>query len=231
MQKPIIGILAGMGPKSTAPFINAVINQCEELLNAKNDIDFPPMIIYSLPTPFYINQNIDHELMKNTICEGLKKLESCGVSFIAMPCNTAHIYFEKLKKCISIPLLNMIDITIKTITSSTKKIGILGTHLTINSKIFQKELDKTNLEYVENPNWQILVDELILKIKTEKNIMQLKNLWEKLSNDLLKDQIDTLLIVCSDLSIIKNEFEQKFQTIDSSICLANETVKKWHIIK
>ncbi len=55
------------------------------------------MMIYSLPTPFYIDRPINHELMKETIIDGLQKLESTGVNFIAMPCNSAHIYFKELK--------------------------------------------------------------------------------------------------------------------------------------
>ena len=93
----MIGILAGMGPKSTGPFIDQVISAFQSITGVKNDIDFPPMMIYSLPTPFYLDRPIDHKLMERTICNGLKKLESCGSSFIAMPCNTAHLYFEKLQ--------------------------------------------------------------------------------------------------------------------------------------
>jgi hypothetical protein len=39
--------------------------------------------MYSVPNPFYINRPINHELMKKTIIEGLQKLESTNVSFIA----------------------------------------------------------------------------------------------------------------------------------------------------
>jgi aspartate racemase len=47
-EKKIIGIPAGMGPKSTGPFIDQVISSFQSSTGAKNDIDFPPIIIYSL---------------------------------------------------------------------------------------------------------------------------------------------------------------------------------------
>ena len=127
----MIGILAGMGPKSTGPFIDQVVLSFQSLTGAKNDIDFPPMMIYSLPTPFYIDRQIDHTLMEQTICEGLQKLETCGASFIAMPCNTAHLYFKNLQKCIQIPLLNIVCVTINQIPKSAKRITILGTRQTL----------------------------------------------------------------------------------------------------
>jgi len=55
----MIGILAGMGPKSTGPFIDQLVFQFQEIIGAKNDIDFPHIMIYSLPTPFYANGSID----------------------------------------------------------------------------------------------------------------------------------------------------------------------------
>ena len=102
----MIGILAGMGPKSTGPFVDQVISAFQRLTGAKDDIDFPPMLIYSLPTPFYVDQPVDHTLMQKTISTGLKKLEEWGASFIAMPCNTAHLYFSELQQGVRIPLLN-----------------------------------------------------------------------------------------------------------------------------
>lgn len=55
MPENIIGILAGMGPRSTAPFIDLVIDECQRQYGAQNDIDFPSMMIYSLPAPCYVD--------------------------------------------------------------------------------------------------------------------------------------------------------------------------------
>jgi hypothetical protein len=65
-----------------AHFIDQLINEYQIITGAKNDIDFPRIMIYSLPTPFYIDRPLDHALMQKTICEGLKKLESSEVLFI-----------------------------------------------------------------------------------------------------------------------------------------------------
>ncbi len=70
----MIGILAGMGPKSTGPFIDTVVAECQTIYGAKHDMDFPHMMIYSCPTPFYMDRPIDHEAMKKAIIEGAQKL-------------------------------------------------------------------------------------------------------------------------------------------------------------
>lgn len=53
MAQPLIGILAGMGPRSTAPFVDLVIDECQSQYGATFDIDFPRMLILSQPTPFF----------------------------------------------------------------------------------------------------------------------------------------------------------------------------------
>jgi len=220
-----IGILAGMGPKSTGPFLDEVIYQFQQMTGAKDDLDFPPMIIYSLPTPFYTDRPIDHDAMQKTICEGLRRLESIGVSFIAMPCNTAHLYFEALEQCIRVPLLNMIDLTVAAIPSTAKKVTLLGTRPTIESKVYQNALKEKNLECILHSNWQKQIDEIITHIKTEKNPSP--HLLDPLFTQFKSAQIDTLLLVCTDLNVIFRQGQFPFQIVDSSKSLAKAIVHRW----
>ncbi|TCO68302.1 hypothetical protein [Marinisporobacter balticus] len=43
MNGSLIGILAGMGPRSTAPFLDLVIDECQLQYGAKYDEEFPHM--------------------------------------------------------------------------------------------------------------------------------------------------------------------------------------------
>ena len=71
----MIGILAGMGPKSTGPFVDTVVAKCQTIYGAKHDMDFPHMMIYSCPTPFYMDRPIDHEAMKKRLLKEHKTRE------------------------------------------------------------------------------------------------------------------------------------------------------------
>ena len=226
-QDKIIGVLAGMGPKSTGPFIDQIVAAFQRLTGAKNDIDFPPMMIYSLPTPFYIDRPIDHDLMGKTICAGLQKLEDCGASFIAMPCNTAHLYFSQLQQCIGIPLLNIVTATLDRLPKSIGKIAILGTRPTIKSGIYQKGLEHALLDLVMESSWQQKIDDLILSLKSAAPIKKSVHLWEELANDFQKAGVDTIILACTDLNVILQSVSSPFQVVDSSLCLAEEIVKKW----
>lgn len=221
-----IGILAGMGPKSTSPFLDLVIEQCQKQYGAFHDIDFPHIIIYSLPTPFYIHQKIDHKNMEFSIIEGLQKLESIGVDFISMPCNTAHKYFETLKNCIKIPLLNIVDATVKCLEKESKKVTLFATRETVDAKIYQLTLQQANIELILKEEWQQEVDHLIQGVKYGENQGKLSLIIERLSTYLHDEHIDTIIIACTDITSIKKTMTD-FTIIDSSEALAEETIRMY----
>jgi aspartate racemase len=214
-----------MGPKSTGPFIDQVVEQCQKIYGAKNDMDFPHMMIYSCPTPFYVDRPINHVEMEKAIIKGAQKLESTGVAFIAMPCNTAHLYFEKIKKSISIPLLNMIDVTIKEIPKNTKRVALLATPATVQSGIYQEAFLKLGFDYIHKDRWQTYVNQIITNIKAG----QLNDsipLWNQLCSE-LAETVDAVIIACTDLSVISDQKWDHIFFVDSSTCLARAVVKKY----
>ncbi|RXG10506.1 amino acid racemase [Bacillus cereus] len=216
----MIGILAGMGPKSTGSFVDTVVAECQTIYGAKHDMDFPHMMIYSCPTPFYMDRPIDHEAMKKAIIEGAQKLESTGASFIAMPCNTAHLYFEELQQSLSIPILNIVDETLKAIPENTKRVALLATEATVQSGIYQDGIAKRNIEYIHYEQWQESINQIITYIKSGE-VEEARELWSALVLQ-LKDEVDTAIIACTDLNVLASE-----DFIDSSQCLAKAVVRMY----
>ena len=227
MNRNLIGILAGMGPRSTAPFLDLVIDECQLQYDAKYDEEFPHMMVYSLPTPFYIDRPINHELMKKTIIEGLQKLESAGVDFIAMPCNSAHIYFNELKESIGIPLLNIVEETIKQLPIVSQKVTIFSTSSTFESGIYQKGIINGGHEFVFKAEWQGKLNNLIQKIKLDKKNKDNIRIWGELIEDVEKEDIKSIIIACTDLNIVLEKLHSKMNIIDSSKCLAQSVISRY----
>ncbi|PFL64593.1 amino-acid racemase [Bacillus cereus] len=216
----MIGILAGMGPKSTGPFVDTVVATCQTIYGAKHDMDFPHMMIYSCPTPFYMDRLIDHEAMKKAIIEGAQNLESTGVEFIAMPCNTAHLYFEELQHSLSIPILNIVDETLQAIPENTKRVALLATEATIQAGIYQDGIAKCNIEYIHHEKWQEMINQIITCTKSGE-IKEARELWNALVLQ-LQDEVDTAIIACTDLNVVSSE-----DFVDSAQCLAEAVVRMY----
>lgn len=226
-MKKTIGILAGMGPRSTAPFLDLVIDECQKRYGARNDNDFPKMMIYSLPTPFYVDRPINHKVMKETIIEGLQKLEKTGVDFIAMPCNFAHIYFEDLEKSINVPLLNIVDETVKELPTNSERTTLFSTSFTYEFGIYQKGIKNYKHEFVFNNEWQVILNNLIKSIKEnkddEKNVETLK----KLIKEVEEEDVQNIIIGCTDLNPVLKKTEVPINIVDSSKCLAEAVIKRY----
>ncbi|MBP0815764.1 aspartate/glutamate racemase family protein [Bacillus anthracis] len=216
----MIGILAGMGPKSTGPFVDTVVAECQTIYGAKHDMDFPHMMIYSCPTPFYMDRPIDHEAMKKAIIEGAQKLESTGAGFIAMSCNTAHLYFEELQQSLSIPILNIVDETLKAIPETAKRVALLETEATVQAGIYQDGIAKRNIEYIHYEQWQESINQIITYIKSGE-VEEARELWSALVLQ-LKDEVDTAIIACTDLNVVASE-----DFVDSAQCLAKAGVRMY----
>lgn len=227
MSEKLIGILAGMGPRSTAPFVDLVVDECQIQYGAKYDDEFPKMMIYSLPTSFYIDRPINHELMKETIIEGLQKLESIGISFIAMPCNSAHIYFKELKESIKVPLLNIVEETVKKLPIVSQKVTLFSTSSTFESTIYQKGIINNGHEFIFKDEWQVKLNNLIQNIKIDKENTQNIDIWNELIEDVKKESVENIVIACTDLNVVLEKAYPSINIIDSSKCLAKSVVSEY----
>ncbi len=223
----LIGILAGMGPRSTAPFVDLVVTECQKQYGAKHDLDFPPMMIYSLPAPFYDDRPIDPPALKAAICEGLKKLESTGVDFIAMPCNSAHIYYDDLVSCIHAPLLNMIDEALRALPAGVTKMALLATRPTAESGLYQAGAKRFGVELLTDERWQILVDDLIRVIKSSQTRDGARMLWRELLAEVKSQGVESAVLACTDLNAVSGTAQASLSILDATECLARAVVSRW----
>ncbi|MBP2644530.1 MAG: Aspartate racemase [Firmicutes bacterium] len=173
----MIGILAGMGPKSTAPFVDKVIHLCQDHYGATYDIDFPPMMIYSCPTPFYLDRPLNHEAMETAIIEGARRLASTGVDFLAIPCNTAHCYFENIQKAVDIPVLNMVEEALRCVPG--KRVALIATRATVEAGIYQEAFGRLGRSFVWRREWQEMISAVIAAVKSPNGLPAAIGEWKR----------------------------------------------------
>ncbi len=222
-----IGILAGMGPRSTAPFLELVYDECQMQYGAKNDIDFPEIVVFSWPTPFYIDQKVDDDELYNSIKMGLLELEKNQIDITAIPCNIAHIYYEKLVQVSKSRLLNIIEITCNKIPEDSTKVTILATPTTMEMNLYQSQLTQKGKEYYFDKVWQIKVSEIIADIKNKKEYSVIEKKYKKLEQEITSSGVDTIIFACTDLSGIKVEKHGGVKIIDSSKELAKRLIQEY----
>ena len=138
----MIGILGGMGTQAGLDFCSKLA----KLNRGKSDQNYPIFLLYNKSNIPDRKQNLKKysKVLKSLII-GCKFLEKNKCKFISIPCNTAHYWYEDLKKTIKIPILNMPKIVYENASKNCKKgsrIGLLATETTIKTGIYNKYFKK-----------------------------------------------------------------------------------------
>ncbi len=146
-MKKIIGILGGMGPGATADAFEKLVARTP----AGKDQEHIPVIVASLPDIPDRTENIIHSGVSPlpAMLNSLNILKNAGASCIIMPCNTAHYWYDELKKHSGIPFISIIESTCDRIISEDKQpVAILATTATIRTRLYQNKLAKSAVTYL-----------------------------------------------------------------------------------
>ncbi len=228
MSQKTLGVLGGMGPLATAYFMKITV----DMTKADKDQEHIPMIVFNntlIPdrTEYILDNNNPNPVP--LLQDDAKKLEKLGADVIAMPCNTAHMFFEEIQKRVDIPVLHIVKETVKYIATrdnNCKKIGILATKGTLKSGVYQDFCNQYNLEAVL-PNKAVsdmLMDIIYNKIKKGKKV----SIGEFLSiiDDMRESGCDAVILGCTELSVIKSDLNLKrYDIIDSLEVLAKRSIE------
>lgn len=226
MPDPTIGILAGMGPRSTGPFLDLVVTACQEIYGARHDIDFPKMLICSQPAPFYEDRPIDHAALEAATLSGLKHLESAGVDFLAIACNTVHIYYPRLAASVSVPLLNIVELAVQAVPASAGSVALVAARPTAKSNLFQGALRAAGHQVVEL-GWQDQIDALLTAVRETTDPLVFRRLWAPVFEKAQAAGVGAVLVACLDLSGVVRHAETELPVVDAADCLARAVVRQW----
>ena len=140
-----IGVVGGVGPAATVDFIEKVIKNTP----ATRDQDHIKLVVEHNPKIPDRTENLIAEGADPTVAiyAACKRLENDNADMIAIPCNTAHAFVERIQAYLSIPIVNMLSETVNYIEKrhgDKTCIGLLATSGTIASRVYQQTLDQNS---------------------------------------------------------------------------------------
>jgi len=151
-MKKIIGVLGGMGPEATAAFFELIIKNTR----AAKDQDHVPVLIWNDPR---IPPRTDAILNSGPsplprLREGAKRLAAAGADFLVVPCMTAHHFFSEIASSSPVPLVNLIEETLRyalKVHPKMKRAGLVASTGTIKSALFKKAFSKAGIKILAPP--------------------------------------------------------------------------------
>ena len=246
----MIGILGGMGTQAGLDFCNklAILNR------GKIDQEYPLFLLYNkanipgrpesigVHTRNLSNKSIDKKSKKKylsvlkSLLKGCQLLKKSKSKFIVIPCNTAHYWYDDLKKKIKLPIINMpkevFNFTKKNCRKNSK-VGLLATEGTLKTGVYNKFFDKNyKLVFPNKFHQNYSVNKAIKFVKMGK-IKEASKTIKPAINYLIKKKCKKIILGCTELPIAIFAYKS-FKTIKSSrifldpnLILANSAMRKY----
>jgi len=246
----MIGILGGMGTQAGLDFCNKLAI----LYRGKIDQEYPLFLLYNksnipgrpesigVQTKSLFNKLTNkqsrkkYSLVLKSLLDGCKLLKKSKCKFIVIPCNTAHYWYEDLKRKINLPIINMpkevFNHTIKRCKKNSS-IGLLATEGTLKTGVYSKFFNKDyNLIYPNIVLQKNSVNKAIKFVKMGK-VKEANKIIKPAIEYLVKKNCKKIILGCTELPIAIFAYKS-FKTIKSSkvfldpnLILAHAAMRKY----
>jgi aspartate racemase len=209
--KKIIGILGGMGPQASAYMYSMLIMLSQKYFGAKNNNDFPEIILHSMPVPDFISDSSKREVALEILRRAVIQLNNSNLLCLAIACNTVHVLLKDLQPISRAPFVSIIDEVVNQISKDKlSKVGLLATPSTIKYFLYQKALKSSQISVIIPSKKQQGYSEKIIR-----NVLKgklLKSDTERLvviANSLMRKGAEGIILGCTELPLI---FPKKYSS-------------------
>ncbi len=229
MQRPIVGILGGMGPAATADLYAKIIAATP----ATRDQEHLHVVIWADPTVPDRSTALLHGGEDPTpwLARGAAQLVAMDASFIAVPCNTAHAFFPAIERAITVPFIHMMDETASAVEiahPSIERVGLLATSGTVASGLYQEWFAKHHIEVVV-PNDDLqerVVMGAIHRVKAGATGRETTDLLLEAAAYLVEQGAEALIAGCTELPLVFRDGDASVPVIDPTRVLAEAVVRR-----
>ncbi len=199
------------------------------MTNASKDQEHIEMLIFSKPS---IPDRTDYILGKSKenpapfMIEIGRQLAGMGADHIAIPCITAHYFHDILSKGMGVSIIHIIRETALHLKEhGILCAGIMATEGTIYSGLFQEELNSLGIAaIVPSKERQADVTDLIYKNVKANQPVEIDK-FHLISSQLRNEGAQVIILGCTELSLIKRDYDIGPGYIDAMEVLAMRSIQ------
>lgn len=215
-----VGILGGMGPEATILIMQKILAG----VSAKDDSDHIPLIV---DQNTQIPSRIKHLLEGGTVNPGptladmARRLVAGGAEILAMPCNTAHHYAGYIRAAVTVPMLDMIELSCAHAASLSDNgiVGVLGSPALRKVGLFDAPLKRHGLTALY-PEDEAQTLSAIRQLKSKGPCPEARAILKAASENLVQRGATVQLIACTEFSLIPEAVSAQanaFDTLDQLV--------------
>ena len=224
----MLGVIGGMGPLATADFFRKLIDATP----ARDDDEHIPVLIHSVPQipsrPAAILRGGPSPLP--ALLEARDRLLGAGATMLAMPCNTAHHWYDDLVAGCTVPFIHIVDAVADLLPAGARELGIVATRATLRARVFERRLAGRGIALAapDEATYDRAVQPAIEAVKrgaTEEG----GRLLEPVIAAELERGAAAVVLACTELPIALDAIASPLRArcIDSTDALARACVRRW----
>jgi len=234
-----VGVIGGMGPAATIRLYEEITRRTP----IRREQDHLRLVIDSDPTvpdrtaallaagggdgrPSLPAGDVEGSPEQHLIAAA-RRLQAAGVDLIAVACNTAHAWHERIASSVDVPVLHLIDVTAEAAASRVGpggRVGLLATLGTQAAGLYQQATAKTALALVvPEPQIQQQVMEAITQVKTG-HTEPARATIRLAGQHLVARGAAAVIVGCTDISVVLAEGDLDVPVVDSTVALAERII-------
>ena len=224
-QKQVLGILGGLGPAASCYLYQMLIDHTPATCD-QDHIDIVISSRASTPdrTAFIMGKSKDDPFA--VMEQDGFSLVHYGATVLAIPCNTAHYFYDRLAEALPVPVLNMPRLTVADAKAAgCTKLGILATDGTLAAETYQLACQAQGIAWAvpSEEHQQEVMSVIYDDIKQGKRADMAK--FGAAVHDLKKQGCDMAVLGCTELSLVKRDEHLGKFFIDSTEVLCRHALE------
>lgn len=205
----MLGIIGGMGPMASAVFYDMISSKTDASCDQEN-LNLILLSHAGMPDRTRAILSKDEaqiEEVRSKLLADAIFLQNAGCTAIAVTCNTAHYFVNMIEDELDIPFIHLIRETAEAVASEfgAKKVAVLATDGTIETRLYQDELSKRGvIAFTPKAEVQTLVmHEIYECIKSGKPADE--EIWQKIEEYVKAEGCEAAVLACTELSVVRKE--------------------------
>ncbi len=221
-----LGILGGLGPMSSVYFYEMLTSHTYALTDQEHlNILLSSRADTPDRTDFILGKSSDNPL--TTMKSEIAKLVGAGADVIAIPCNTAHYFYDSISADSAVPIINIVRQTaIFCKRVGIRRVGLLATEGTVASGSYSEIFGMAGIGCIvpDKDGQKIISDVIYGQIK--KGIAPDMEGFKRVAESLVSRGCERLVLGCTELSLLKRNGELDSRIyVDSLEVLAYSSIR------
>jgi aspartate racemase len=200
-----VGVVGGMGPAATVEFMRRVVAATP----AADDADHLRLLVDSNPQiPSRLRAILDGDGEDPApVLEAMARgLAAAGAGFLAIPCNTAHHYLDQVRAASPVPVLDMLDETLRVLAarpSPARRVGLLASPALRRVGLLDRRFAREGVAVVHpDAAGEAALARVIRAVKGAGAGAAERESYAAAARGLEARGVDAILVACTELSML-----------------------------